>query len=202
MRGPEGADAVVCVNGGQRAHVEGTWSASLEWLVERLAPRFPGLRFAEVRYRVKSWQLLESCIEDARAAVDEIGAARTLLVGFSMGGAVSAVTADEPTVTGVLGLAPWLPDRLSLDALRGKRLRVLHGALDRALPGVPGVSAESSRRGFERALAAGAEGEYTEIAGAVHGLALRSPWGRIVPLPRAGRWAQLAADEVARFASV
>jgi len=190
------------VNGGQRAHVEGTWSASLEWLVERLAPRFPGLRFAEVRYRVKSWQLLESCIEDARAAVDEIGAARTLLVGFSMGGAVSAVTADEPTVTGVLGLAPWLPDRLSLDALRGKRLRVLHGALDRALPGVPGVSAESSRRGFERALAAGAEGEYTEIAGAVHGLALRSPWGRIVPLPRAGRWAQLAADEVARFASV
>ena len=202
MRGPEGADAVVCVNGGQRAHVEGTWSASLEWLVERLAPRFPGLRFAEVRYRVKSWQLLESCIEDARAAVDEIGAVRTLLVGFSMGGAVSAVTADEPTVTGVLGLAPWLPDRLSLDALRGKRLRVLHGALDRALPGVPGVSAESSRRGFERALAAGAEGEYTEIAGAVHGLALRSPWGRIVPLPRAGRWAQLAADEVARFASV
>lgn len=202
MRGPEGTDAVVCVNGGQRAHVEGTWSASLEWLVERLAPRFPGLRFAEVRYRVKSWQLLESCIEDARAAVDEIGAARTLLVGFSMGGAVSAVTADEPTVTGVLGLAPWLPDRLSLDALRGKRLRVLHGALDRALPGVPGVSAESSRRGFERALAAGAEGEYTEIAGAVHGLALRSPWGRIVPLPRAGRWAQLAADEVARFASV
>ena len=202
MRGPEGADAVVCVNGGQRAHVEGTWSASLEWLVERLAPRFPGLRFAEVRYRVKSWQLLESCIEDARAAVDEIGAARTLLVGFSMGGAVSAVTADEPTVTGVLGLAPWLPDRLSLDALRGKRLRVLHGALDRALPGVPGVSAESSRRGFERALAAGAEGEYTEIAGAVHGLALRSPWSRIVPLPRAGRWAQLAADEVARFASV
>jgi len=202
VRGPEGADAVVCVNGGQRAHVEGTWSASLEWLVERLAPRFPGLRFAEVRYRVKSWQLLESCIEDARAAVDEIGAARTLLVGFSMGGAVSAVTADEPTVTGVLGLAPWLPDRLSLDALRGKRLRVLHDALDRALPGVPGVNAESSRRGFERALAAGAEGEYTEIAGAVHGLALRSPWSRIVPLPRAGRWAQLAADEVARFASV
>ena len=44
VRGPEGADAVVCVNGGQRAHVEGTWSASLEWLVGRLAPRFP--RFA------------------------------------------------------------------------------------------------------------------------------------------------------------
>ena len=152
---------------------------------------------------MKSWELLESCIEDARAAVHELGAARTLLVGFSMGGAVSAVVAEEPAVIGVLGLAPWLPDRLPLETLRGKRLRVLHGALDRALPGVPGVMPASSRRGFERALAAGAEGEYTEIAGGVHGLALRAPWGGgVVRLPRAGRWARLAADEVARFASV
>ena len=29
--------AVVCVNGGQSAQVPGTWSASLEWLVGRLA---------------------------------------------------------------------------------------------------------------------------------------------------------------------
>ena len=45
----DGATAVVCVNGGQAAEVEGTWSASLEWLVTRLAPRFPELpsrRFA------------------------------------------------------------------------------------------------------------------------------------------------------------
>jgi len=34
---PAGA-AVVCVNGGQAAEVEGTWSASLEWLVRRVAP--------------------------------------------------------------------------------------------------------------------------------------------------------------------
>ena len=46
-----GRTAVVCVNGGQAAEVEGTWSASLEWLVGRLAPRFPELTFAEVRYR-------------------------------------------------------------------------------------------------------------------------------------------------------
>ena len=52
MSGPARADAVLCVNGGQRAAVEGTWSASLEWLVGRLAPRFPGLRFAELRYRI------------------------------------------------------------------------------------------------------------------------------------------------------
>jgi dienelactone hydrolase len=191
--------AVLCLNGGQRAAVEGTWSASLEWLVGRLAPRFSGLRFAELRYRIKSWEHLDSCIDDARAALLELEAARTLLVGFSMGGAVSSVVADDLSVQGVVGIAPWLPHQLPLDALAGKRLRVLHGSLDRALPGIPGVSPENSRAGFERALRAGAEGEYTLIRGAVHGLALRAPWGRPLPLPRAGAWARLVADEVTRF---
>jgi dienelactone hydrolase len=192
--------AVVCVNGGQAAEVEGTWSASLEWLVRRLAPQFPELAFAEVRYRIKSWNKLDCCIEDARAAVAQIGAKRTLLLGFSMGGAVSARTADEPSVETVLGLAPWLPDQLSLETLRGKRLRVLHGSLDRAFPAVPGVAPALSRRGFERALALGANGEYTEIRGALHGVAIRAPSGRLIPLPRASTWASLVADELTRFA--
>ncbi len=106
---------MICVNGGQRNEVEGTWSASLEWLVDRLVPRFPALRFAEVRYRIKSWQRLDWCIEDAREAIDALGRPRTLMLGFSMGGAVSAAVADEPSVVGVLGLAPWLPERLPLD---------------------------------------------------------------------------------------
>src|SRR5204862_2278550 len=135
-----GATAVVCVNGGQAMEVEGTWSASLEWLVRRLAPRFPGLAFAEVRYRIKSWRRLDLCIEDARAAVEAVGAERTLLLGFSMGGAVAISTADQPSVERVLGLAPWIPDRLSVEPLRGRRLDVLHGSLDRGLPGLPGVS--------------------------------------------------------------
>ena len=194
-----GGRAVVCVNGGQGSEVPGTWSATLEWLVGRLAPRFPSLRFGEVRYRVKSWKRLDWCIEDARAAVELLGGAETLLLGFSMGGAVSIAVADEPGVQEVLGLAPWIPDRLDVSGLRGKRLDVLHGALDRWLPGIPGVSPTSSRRGFDRALAAGAEGTFTTIPGAVHGLAVRPPRGRLVPLPRAGRWADLCADVLARF---
>jgi dienelactone hydrolase len=194
-----GGRAVVCVNGGQGSEVPGTWSATLEWLVARLAPRFPSLRFGEVRYRVKSWKRLDWCIEDTRAAVELLGGAETLLLGFSMGGAVSIAAADEPGVQEVLGLAPWIPDRLDVSAMRGKRLDVLHGALDRWLPGIPGVSPTSSRRGFDRALAAGAEGTYTTIPGAVHGLALRTPRGRLVPLPRAARWADLCADVLARF---
>ena len=187
------------MNGGQGAEVEGTWSASLEWLVNRLAPSFPELEFAEVRYRIKSWNKLDWCIEDARSAVDAVGAARTLLVGFSMGGAVASRVAAEPSVQTVVGLAPWFPDRLPLDALRGRRLRVLHGSLDRWLPGIPGVSPASSRRGFDRARALGVEGEYTIIPGAVHGLALRAHWGHPVPLPRAHTWARLVADELRRF---
>src|SRR5207302_351687 len=111
--------AVVCVNGGQSADVPGTWSASLEWLVGRLAPR--------------------------------------------------------------------IPDRLGVESLRGKRLAVFHGALDRSWPGLPGVSPASSRRGFERARSVAREAEYTLIPGALHGVAFRARNGSPVPLPRARR---------------
>jgi len=200
MTGPPGAPAVLLANGGQAAEVEGTWSATLEWLVGRLAPRFPALAFAEVRYRIKSWKRLDLCEEDVRAAVVAVGAPRILLVGFSMGGAVASLAADAPGVEGVLGLAPWLPDRLDLGRLVGRRLDVLHGTLDRWLPGVPGVSPVLSRRGFDRAAALGVPGTYELIAGAVHGAALRSPWGTLVPLPRAGAWASRAATVIERYA--
>lgn len=193
--------AVVCVNGGQAREVEGTWSASIEWLVGKVAPRLPELSFAEVRYRVKSWRRLEWCVEDAEAAVGAVGASRTLLLGFSMGGAVAVGAADDPSVEAVVGLAPWLPDELDVRPLAGKRLAVLHGALDRWLPGVPGVSPRLSRRGFERALAAGAEGSYTVIPGGVHGVAVRSRRGRLLALPRARRWEELVEDELRRFAA-
>lgn len=199
LTGPTDRAAVICVNGGQRAEVEGTWSASLEWLVRRLAPRFPQLGFAEVRYRIKSWKRLDWCVEDARAAIDAVGAPRMVLLGFSMGGAVGISVADEPGVEEVLGLAPWIPDELDLAPLAGRRLTVIHGSLDRALPGIPGVSPAHSRRGFERARALGVDGESTLLRGAVHGLALRAHWGRPLPLPRAGAWARLVARELERF---
>jgi len=199
VTGPTDRCAVVCVNGGQAREVEGTWSASIEWLVNQLAARLLGVGFAEVRYRVKSWKRLEACFEDARAAVREVGAERTMLLGFSMGGAVSIGIADEPGVEGVVGLAPWIPNELDVSRLHGKRLSVFHGALDRWLPGIPGVSPGHSRRGFERARARGADGRYVLISGGVHGMALRAPWGGLVTLPRADRWADLVEVELRRF---
>jgi len=190
---------VVCVGGGQRREVAGTWSATLEWLVATLAPRLPQLGFAEVRYRVKSWRSLDSCVEDGHAAVHEVGAPRVALLGFSMGGAVAVSIAGEAGVEEVVGLAPWLPDELDVSTLRGKRLTVIHGALDRWLPGVPGVSAAHSKKGFDRALERGAEGRYVVIPGALHGVALRAPWGGLVALPKAERWAELVEEELRRF---
>jgi pimeloyl-ACP methyl ester carboxylesterase len=197
VRGPAHAPAVICMNGGRAAAVEGTWSASLEWLVGRLAPRFPELRFAEVKYRIKSWNRFDSCVEDARQAIERVDAERTLLLGFSMGGAVAISVAHDPRVEGVLGLAPWIPDRLSLEPLRGRRLDVIHGSLDRAFPGIPGVSPALSRRGFERAQALGVPGTYTLIRGALHAIALRA--GRPVPLPRAGVWVNRIATHLEQF---
>jgi len=191
---------VICLNGGQGTEVAGTWSASLELLVKRLAPRFPQLGFGEVRYRIKSWRRLELCIEDARAAIDAAGGESTLLVGFSMGGAVAIAVADDPRVVGVLGLAPWIYDRLDLTPLTGKRLDVLHGSLDRWLPRIPGVSPVLSRRGFERAQALGVPGSYRLIGAGVHGVALRAPTGMLIPLPRARAWLRLVAAQLEEFA--
>lgn len=199
VTGRLGPQAVICVNGGQAGLVPGTWSASLEWLVRRLAPRFPALAFAEVRYRIKSWRRLDLCVEDARAAIRAVGAERTLLLGFSMGGAVAIASADEPSVERVVGLAPWIPDRLPVEPLRGRRLDVLHGSLDRALPGLPGVSPNLSRRGFERARALGVEGSYELIPGALHAIALRARSGHPWPLPRAQAWARRVEARLATF---
>jgi hypothetical protein len=115
-----------------------------------------------------------------------------------MGGAVAITAADEPSVERVLGLAPWIPDRLGLEPLRGRRFDVLHGSLDRWLPGIPGVSPALSRRGFERARAAGVVGSYELIPGASHAIAVRLG-GRPVPLPRAWAWARRVEAQLATF---
>ena len=200
--GPPDGIPVVCVNGGSGAPVPGDWSASMQWLVERLAPEHPALAFHEVRYRVKSWNRLGSCLEDAEAALDAVAdpdGRRTLLLGFSMGGAVSIGVAGHPSVSTVVGLAPWIPDRLDVGGMRGRRLAVIQGSLDGWLPGVPGIRPASSRAGFERVRAQGIEASYTLIRGALHPVALR--WGgeRLLPAPRAATWARLVGGELTRF---
>ena len=196
IAGPAGGPAVVCVNGGQAAEVDGTWSASLEWLVGRVAPRFPGsVRGGAVPDQVV--EPLDSCIDDAREAIDRVDAERTLLLGFSMGGAVAISVADDPRVEGVLGLAPWIPDQLSVEPLRGRRLDVLHGSLDRAFPAFP-ASPHATRAPVSSARRRSAfPAPTTLIRGALHAIALRA--GRPVPLPRAHAWERHVAVHLDAF---
>jgi dienelactone hydrolase len=204
LRNPDGELAVVLVNGGSARPLPGTWSATSELIATELAPRFPRVRFLEVRYRVKTWKQLESCIADAASAVGHMtsnGARSTLLIGFSMGGAVAIGVAGDPAVAAVLGLAPWIPSQLPLDGLCGKRLDVVHGGWDRYLPGIPGVSAASSRAGFERARDCGCGGTYTLIPRGLHGAAVRRRSGALVRLPRWKAWLDHTAAAVQRFAA-
>ena len=176
--------AVVCVNGGQAREVEGTWSASIEWLVDRLAPRLPELGFAEVRYRVKSWKQLESCFEDARAAVREVGAPRVALLGFSMGGAVSIAIADEPRVEEVVGLAPWIPDQLDSARSAGSGSPCSTARSTAGCPGSPACPRRTRSRASTAPANAESRAATTLIPGALHGIALRSPWGSSFTLPK------------------
>ena len=187
------------MNGGQAAEVPGTWSASLEWLVGRLAPRYPGVGFVEVRYRVKSWRRLDSCVADAREALAAVPVgARVCLLGFSMGGAVSISVADDPRVERVIGIAPWLPPELDVSALAGRPFASIHGSLDRPLPGLPGVSPHRTAAGLERIRAAGGIVTAVEIRGGFHGVALRSRLG-LVRLPRAGAFERAVASRLDEF---
>jgi dienelactone hydrolase len=201
--GEPGRRVVVCVNGGTAAEVAGTWSASVEWLVRMLAPRFPRLAFLEVRYRVKSWRRLDECIEDGRAAVTAArrrGAEEIALLAFSMGGAVAVRSAGVPEVRLVAGVNPWLPPQLDLDPLAGRRLAIAHGSLDAPFPGIPGVKPSLSAAAAERARAAGADVERRVVGGGLHAVALRNRrTGGLLALPGARRYRDFLAGELERF---
>ncbi|QNE22938.1 alpha/beta fold hydrolase [Kribbella qitaiheensis] len=86
-----------------------------------------------MRYRYRGWNgPAASPAADLRTVLGMLPARirRVVLIGHSMGGRAVVAAGNHPLVSGVLGLAPWLPPNEPLVQLRGL-VAFAHGTLDR-----------------------------------------------------------------------
>ena len=87
-----------------------------------------------LRYRHRGWNAGTGPVPDARWALDEVrrvvGEVPVVLLGHSMGARTAVHVADDPSVTGVVGLAPWFPPGETVSALAGRHLLAAHGTHD------------------------------------------------------------------------
>lgn len=95
-----------------------------------------GLAVWRLRFRYRGWNKADAHpVHDLRWALRQMrvrhGNAPVVLVGHSMGGRAAIRLADDESVVGVLGLAPWIPPAEPREQLAGRRLLVVHGARDR-----------------------------------------------------------------------
>ena len=169
--------------------------------VARAAARaaLPRLRFVEVRYRVKSWQRLDLCVEDARAAARRRRRRRAARCCSGSRWAGRSRSRRGRAVRRARARTRALDPR---PAARSSRCAagVSTCCTDRSTggcPGVPGVARELATR-----LRAGAltrrRRELRADPGALHGIAVRVR-GHPVPLPRAGAWARRIEAELDAF---
>lgn len=92
-----------------------------------------------LRYRLTGWnrghEPVPSPVADVRWALEEARrhapGLPLVLLGHSMGARTSVAVADDPQVTGVVGLAPWFPPGEPVGGLAGKHLVAAHGRADR-----------------------------------------------------------------------
>ena len=97
--------------------------------------RAHGVAVWKVRYRVRGWNGRErSPAQDAQWALDEVrrrhGDVPVVLLGHSMGGRAAVHVLGDPSVVGLVALAPWLPHE-PFEGAWGKRVVIAHGIVDR-----------------------------------------------------------------------
>ena len=121
------------------------------WMRDAIAGRLAaaGAGVALLRFTVKGWQPKPTGsaaagpvpapepfpVTDAHWALtrlaEEYAGLPVVLLGHSMGARTAVRVADHPSVTGVVGLAPWLPPDDPVATLAGKHLVAAHGSRDR-----------------------------------------------------------------------
>ncbi|WP_199904919.1 alpha/beta hydrolase [Nocardioides sediminis] len=133
---------VLMLHGGKprsRLAVDGrsaSWQRSA-WMQRTIAPRAheAGVGVWLVRYRQRGWNGGTDRVADARHALDavrgDLGDVPVVLLGHSMGARVAVHVADDPSVVGVVGLAPWWSAQDPVRTLAGRTLVAAHGRRDR-----------------------------------------------------------------------
>ncbi len=186
---PGSARAMILVlHGGKprsRQAIDGrsaSWQRAL-WLQRAMARRAHDADVGVwlLRYRERGWNGGTDRRDDARWALDEVRAAHgdvpVVLLGHSMGARVAVHVADDPSVRGVVGLAPWWSADDPVATLRGRTLRAAHGRRDRI------TSFRETTRYVERARPVARSAELHDMGALGHYM-----------LTGASRWHDVAVD--------
>ncbi|TDC18625.1 alpha/beta hydrolase, partial [Kribbella albertanoniae] len=122
---PGATDLVLLAHGGyERSHKNPhLWRGPIlrMWpFAAALRTAIPSAAVGLMRYRYRGWNDVGDPALDLRAVLDELPSliGRVVLIGHSMGGRTVVRAGDHPRVAGVLGLAPWLPLKDPLVAVR------------------------------------------------------------------------------------
>jgi predicted alpha/beta-hydrolase family hydrolase len=155
-----------------------SWRRS-RWMMDQVGDRLAdaGAGVWLLRYGVRGWNAgtasPPSPVPDARWALAEVrrglGDLPVVLLGHSMGGRTAVAVADDPSVVGVVALAPWVPPGEPTGALAGKYLAAAHGRADK-------ITSYRQTRAFCRAAEAVAAGVELHDMGRVgHYMFRRTP---------------------------
>ena len=123
-----------------------------------------------LRFSVKGWNeslgSMPAPARDTRWALNQIrslyGDLPVVLVGHSMGGRTALNVGDDPSVAGVVALAPWCERTDPVEALQGKPLIALHGQLDKV------TNPKYTKKMVERAQAAGVDARFVDMGPVGH----------------------------------